>query len=703
MSGEIWTCAAYYIKRWMRPISVATVSLRTILALPASSLQKQLEGDRIGFRHQSAVKNCIGEISDVACAKKIYLSYLLALALLSTGAAAQDETSAAFVEQKLREWNGDFLWAPASKRELGQQSGFDINVAGDEARAVFGPIPRLSCGGEPDGREVIVYSTEINGNKVIAIDQDQSGLVFRQQSPTGEIVGPDMTRIDECDKPSLAGGTSFCGLNSRLAVKIQGNGVQWVMLCRKSKVPDTTISNDLFWSATNSKFSLLGIIGFNQETGEVTFFDGKEAREFDWSEPIPPPGGGGYGDIDGRAEARSKYDSTFGIDCHNCHDNKDPWIRTPHLTLEGIGYRDPIRRHAFSIGNVLPKRFPAGDRDAPYRIVGTGYTETYGKKENDKYGLGTYPNGFTIADPTGTCTECHTLTNLNTGRVFAHDAVGKKNPGYTHDKPFPSTYWQRLEQVRTDWSKRTGDGKIFPWMLPKKGANLSGDPPPAVMDDDAWKELAACLNLTVPEGGEDEEFLRLKEKCDAKPLWTACPAPGAPKTPATQLSDPNDVQQLELLSRDRSDGDANADFPMEVTIEWKYWNNFGGVARRDDVRFDMAVLGANIPADSGSSSPDEFPPMEPLSASGSGMQIEVPSEDEFFLRNISYFGHTKFTDPEMPSPPGTLRQYKVRFPAQCGRRYLVRVVAKRFCFQHEPKLAFGSRDHLSSVDVVCGQ
>src|SRR3546814_12869344 len=67
------------------------------------------------------------------------------------------------------------------------------------------------------------------------------------------------------------------------------------------------------------------------------------------------------------------------------------------------------------------------------------------------------------------------------------------------------------------------------------------------------------------------------------------------------------------------------------------------------------------------------------------------------LRNASYAGHEKWTEPE---PAKDLREYRVDLPAACDRRYLLRIRSKRFCFA-QTDTASGNADHILYADVRC--
>ena len=265
-------------------------------------------------------------------------------------------------------WNGDIFWAPAS------QSGEAVTRSGDEARAVFGPIPVGDCGG-PHAR---IVPREVDGNIVeLRPNPAKSGrpLEFEHRDEAGNVVKWTAT-LPHCDKPSLAGSSTYCGLNSRVARVVRGN-VEWLFFCRKS-TSSQEVSTDPYWLKSDPRFSLFGTIGFNRTSGEIVFFDGrKDRRGFDWLQPFVPPGGRSYADASGRAEAEALYDQTFQISCHSCHDNKNPYVVDPHVAQGRVGYfplaMDP-RAVAFSLGDFLPQR-PRSPCPR-FRVVGSAYTST---------------------------------------------------------------------------------------------------------------------------------------------------------------------------------------------------------------------------------------------------------------------------------------------------------------------------------------
>lgn len=276
------------------------------------------------------------------------------------------------------------------------------------------------------------------------------------------------------------------------------------------------------------------------------------------------------------------------------------------------------------------------------------------------------------------------MTTQITGRRFAADAAAQE-PWIS--KP---TWAQALELReekkkyahvgirRTDWALRSGAGKIHPWMVPGNGNQLSALPP-AISSAD-WRRLSNCL---WDAGGAE---------CGYRPLYTPCPAPG---------------------SKSQGDGSAPTDtsiavFPLPlgeseatqvVRVRWKYLNGYGNVPQRDDVRFNVAVKWTAIPLSGEPPSAGDYPSLDETK----GQNFAVIG-GEFgnsgaikLIQNISYFGHSRFTEP-MPSTD--LRDFRIDLPAKCNRRYLVRILPKRFCFD-QSIMAYGTTDHLLYADALC--
>jgi hypothetical protein len=569
-----------------------------------------------------------------------------------------------FADTVLR-WNGNIFWEPAS------ESSNAVTRFGDEARAVFGPIPEGDCG-SPAAK---ILPVEVDGNVVDLVPNSAKPgrpLEFEHRDVAGQVVKWTDT-IAKCDKPSLAGTVTYCGLNSRLARIVRGN-VEWLFLCRKSNSSREVASNP-YWQRSDQRFALLGTIGFNSSSGEIVFFDGRKDRtEFDWSKPFVPPGGRSYADSTGRAAAAALYDPTFQIRCHSCHDNKSPYVVDPHAEQSRIGYllgEDDPRAHAFSLGSYLPER-PRLE-DAPFRVVGSGYTSAH---------KGDIARARTVRDPTGNCTTCHTLTTQMTGKRLAADAVAREpfvsNPSWAQTLVLQDerkTY-ARIDRHRTDWARRGGGGKIHPWMVPGHGNELTTLPPEISAAD--WQKLSDCLW----EAGGPE--------CGYRPLYTPCPAPEV-EGENSKLTDAT-IEVLALPPDERGEG-------RMLRLSWKYLNDYGAVPERDDVRFNVAIRERPISTAAAPPENSEYPSMD--EAKGAGF---VPFKDAIgmsasakLIQNTSYAGHIRWTDPEPATSPRTFELY---LPAACNERYLLRIVPKRFCFD-QSNIVYGSADHLLYADVKC--
>ncbi|TCU22347.1 hypothetical protein EV130_109139 [Rhizobium azibense] len=585
--------------------------------------------------------------------------------VLRVNLASSSLEAEAFAEAVLR-LDGDILWAPASA------TNSTVTKFGDEARAVFGPIPDADCANDAQTMPI-----EVDGNIVELkpnFTRPNHPLEFEHRDASGNVIAWT-SGIEKCDKPSLAGNVAYCAPGSRLKRVVKGN-VEWLTLCRKS-TSNLMVSSNPYWQASNPRFALLGTVGFNRITGEIIFFDGRKDRsEFDWSRSFVPPGGHSYSDSSGRASAEALYDPTFQIQCHICHDNKSPYVINPHAAQARVGYFDgeqDLRAIAFSLGGYLPER-PRTEQ-MPFRVIGSSYTAVHGAD---------LARAKTVRDPTGSCTACHTLTTQITGQRFAADAVGREpwiaKP--TWDKVMELQEEKkkiaRIDNRRTDWALRSGAGKIHPWMVPGRGNDLSALQPPISAAD--WQKLSNCLW----DAGEAE--------CGYRPLYTACPAPGS--GPQEDGSAPTDLS-IEVIPP--SSGKTERDH--RVRLRWKYLNGYGGVPERDDVRFNVAVRTAAIPLTREPPSPSDYPYLNETD----GNKITVlnenveASDDTMLIKNVSYAGHSRFTD---PTPSIVPRDFKLDIPAKCNRRYLVRLAPKRFCFDQNV-MAYSATGYLLYADTVC--
>ncbi len=580
----------------------------------------------------------------------------------ATGASAE---AASFAEIASR-WNGDFLWEPASaSRDI-------ITRFGDEARAVFGPIPDIDCSKEATR----ILPLEIDGNIVdLKPNPGSSGsLQFEHRDAAGNIVKWS-TAIASCDKPSLAGNVTYCGMNSRISRKVSG-AVEWVTLCRKSS-PHLEIDPDPYWQKDNPTFARLGIIGFNRDSGEIVFFDGsKERPQFDWTRSFTPPGGRSYGDVGGRAAAATLYDPTFQIQCSACHDNKGPYVIAPHISQARIGYQGGAAGQsaaAFSLGSYIPKM--RRDERLPFRVIGSDYTATYATE---------LARAKTLDDPSGSCTECHTLTTQITGQRIAADAVGRAplvtSPTWAQVVSLRAETLKlgEIDAHRTAWARRSGAGKIHPWMVPRDGSNV-GEMGPEIGDNE-WRQLSDCI---WEAGGEE---------CGYRPLFTACPVPGTQS--GGDGSEPTDLS-LSVLPLPRRE----AGVDRIVRLKWSYLNEYGHVPQRDDVRFNIAIRSTPIPLLEEAPRESDYPTVSETSGDDFDTAVGYvgTSGPTMIVGNLSYFGHKRFSD---PTPSVTAREYRADLPARCNRRYLARILPKRFCFD-QSGLRYAQRGQLIFADVKC--
>lgn len=581
--------------------------------------------------------------------------------------ASEQRSEAISFAEITNRWNGDFLWKPASA------SSDIITRFGDEARAVFGPIPDVDC----SDASAKIIPLEIDGNIVdLKSNPNLAGnpLQFEHRDTNGNIVKWS-TQIARCDKPSLAGNVTYCGMNSRITRKVTGN-VEWVSLCRKSS-PHLEIDPVPYWQKDNPTFARLGIIGFNRESGEIVFFDGgKNQQHFDWTTPLIPPGGRSYTDIKGRTTAAALYDQRFQVQCSACHDNKGPYVINPHIGQARIGYfggAKSERALAFSLGDYVPKM--KRDEHLPFRVIGSAYTATYATD---------LARARTVEDPSGNCTECHTLTTQVTGQRLAADAAGRDpvvtNPTWAQVVSVRAELLKlsEIDAHRTEWARRSGQGKIHPWMVPRDGTNVAamGEQ----IDAEDWRQLSNCI---WGAGGEE---------CRYRPLFTGCPAPGVQS--GGDGSQPTNISS-ELLPVPAREAGAD----RILRLNWGYLNDFGHVPERDDVRFNIAIKSTPIPSSGKAPLERDYPTVD--EARDDNLDALVgdvsTSGTAILIGNMSYFGHKQFTD---PTPSMTPREFRADLPALCNRRYLVRILPKRFCFD-QSGIQYAKRGQLIFADVAC--
>lgn len=571
---------------------------------------------------------------------------------------------AEFIEEIWNQ-NRQILWAPASG------SADPITRFGDEVRSVFGPMPLGDCAGPGSKR----LGIEVEGNQVELEsnpDKPSSPLEFVHRNAAGEVVR--RTRdLPKCDKPSLAGGVTFCGMNSRIN-REKRDHVEWLFLCRKSSA-DLELTADRYWTASDPRFSRYSAIGFNEITGEIAFVDGRKDRSvFNWSRNFPPPGGRSYSDGAGRHEAEGLYDKKFEVNCAACHDNKKPTIIDPHAQQARVGYyqgRNDPRAASFSLGNFLPPRLSKAD--APFRVIGSDFTATH---------EGSLRRAKVVALQGNACSECHTLTTTETGRRFAADAVGMppivKAPtvGQTALIGQEIEALRLVQEHRTDWGSLSGDGRILPWMTPDHGGKLSQAT--RGLSKEEWAQLSECA---WGSGGES---------CNYSPLFTACPEPG-------ESADTFAPYDFAITPMPRTNV---ASAPDKLLLTWRYLNGYGGVPERDDVRFNVAIRVEELPRSLAAPSSGKYPSIEEASGAPSVLRHENlgwTETGDVLLQNVSHEGHSKRTD---PSPTVMPRKYAIGMPAICGKRFMIRIVPKRFCFDYAG-YSFGGKSYLVYYDNIC--
>jgi hypothetical protein len=216
-------------------------------------------------------------------------------------------------------------------------------------------------------------------------------------------------------------------------------------------------------------------------------------------------------------------------------------------------------------------------------------------------------------------------------------------------------------------------------MVPDLGNDISSLPP--ILTDADWTTLRTAID---------------NAPADSLPVYTLAPAPESVITDLTRIADPSAPTNFDLAVADNRDGSSEP-MPKEVHLTWKYLNGLGGVPERDDVRFNVAILETEIPPDGGNPTMDQFPTIEQakgLTAAEIGPGVYLDGKITI-LKDLSFAGHRQWTD---PAPTTTPRDYRVDFPAMRNKRYLVRVVAKRFTFDQTGELYSGA-DHVFSVDV----
>lgn len=665
-----------------------------------------------------------------------------------TAFLAKASTQASFAQQWFN-LNKANLWEPADGRDPVTKKLLHESIrAGDQARAVFGRIPAMSC----DAADAKILRTQVDGNQIQLLDNpDYEDLKqFAHIDSSGKIV-KWTDEVKQCDKPSIAGGVTECGTGSRIVYNTNKN-VTWLLLCRKSlgentilRVGNPRTDFDLnrstdepdsdknyrygdYWSEQNPFFGLVGLIGHNKKTGETAFFDGLKQswNAYRFDETVNPPGGFGYRDRGFRAREiaaegdETFYSNSFDIKCHACHDNKNPWILAPHTTFAEAGFTSVLRKRRFSAGKFWDLSQGSADQNKPFRIIGSEYIrriDPVSTPYNEKTKGFDYLSSARSFSLKG-CNACHTLTTQMTGRYFAYDAMGLVNetrpPRYIYNVEDPTEWerqWEFLQKARTEWGAKIG--KIKQWMPIRFGS--SG---PSELIEPSPKELMATILGVDTEDNPDwyhTEIDKIRsrldrcanvdraqidersEECGYKNLYTECPVPElAPGE--LELSFGSDALHV---SREA----------VSQTLSWQFKNNLGDVKDRDDVRFEAQLT--RIPLLDGLAPSLEFRPEAdryelseleaPLRTPGAPEQgvSKLDTEFEEFkatLNNIAPANQPIGTD---PLPSDLARQYQLNMPPlQCGYRYIATVKALRFCFDGQ-KDQLSRKQGVSYIDVNC--
>jgi len=600
--------------------------------------------------------------------------------------ANRSETQAGIWQSAIVSLNSNYLWEPASRTNplTGEELPKNI-IAGDEARAVFGKIPMLSCA-DPSAHTLHI---QVNGHQVHLLPNPSNGdrKQFAHFNTRGEIVAWTDT-IARCDKPSLAGGVSECGTASKMVInKNEDNPVTWVLLCRKSIVefepirvglprtdfgkekdlddPDS-IQNQRYgdyWASDNPYYALFGLIGFNAVTGETTFFDGlkKDWNSYRFDDPVYPPGGFGYRDNTFRASEISKpaeesfYTNEHTIKCHTCHDNSNPWILSPHTNFEEVGYRNRTRRQLFSSAPFAGLK----SYNSEFRLIGTDYISQIDPMGRDGYKLLSSAQSFTLNPG---CAQCHNLTTQMSGRYFAFDSLGLVNhqppPSHIYNDPQGKEWflqWEYLKNSRSRWA--TDVGKVHPWMpLPLLSTGNFIDPAPSDLYrrapralDILREQLELCAQPELHSPDQDVS------SCNYQPLYSECPAPDLKV----------DEVSLKFAVDDTSQ-----------RLTWQYKNDYGEVT-----------------------SSSVYPSVEHRQ-SGSLASLLIPAGGGNIARvyNVAPANQPVYTD---PAPTDQPRQYTLELPSlQCGYKYFASIKAKRFCFDTQPEKLSASQATVG-LDLPC--
>lgn len=576
----------------------------------------------------------------------------------------------AYMSEKIESWNaneftgGTIFWPPAT-----QPGALPLNTYADEVASVLGRPPAFTCHDDK------LLKMQINGRLVETVENVGGTKKFKLVNPTNAADIVHLESYDKCDKPSMAADVTYCSTSSRLGqyqdTTNAGSNVTWIILCRKSPPGGQTVRADRldadgndYWAANNYEVDLLGYIGYNNVTGETAFFDSNIVQKVDVE--IKPPGGSGYSDAV-RANVTNRWSDVAAFaPCPVCHTNNDPWIVTPYI-------EEPrVRGYAPSIipdeTDIMPR---------PYRVVGTEFATLVDTGIRDFYHLN---------DPGGRCNDCHTMTGGSTAdstmQNISRDATAFSNRLQPNaPAPDEGRLWQAA--LNTQWTREN----MHHWM----GGNAY-----TVAQRDA---LDGCL--------DDPSTCRASNAGTELKVYTQCVAPESTTSPATRAADTHAPSNFAADVEENRDGD-NPDYPHEITAKWKYYNGFGEVPTRDDVRFDLAIRAVDMSGQSGAWPPptsSDYPDPSGMvrrrigGGTPGGLDTEIV-EIARLLTDIAYWEHWEYTD---PTPTNGPRDYQVSFPARCHHRYLFNTVPKRFCFDAPGAVKYSQNTagHKWYVDVMC--
>jgi len=629
-------------------------------------------------------------------------------------------------KRKVTKWNSKdskedslftIFWPPATKVEDTVynekiHSGWRdnrINDYGDEVASVLGRPPAFTCTDMEFN-----YRSKYNGQKFDTIIRGTDNkLLFNFGQGRNSI---QLDNMNKCDNPTQAEGTQPCGTQAWLGTipsPISDN-VKWWVLCRKTErfsgvdQEDSRVEkgfargsdnpsdewNRYFWDDQNYEVSLLGFIGWNELTGEAAFFDGNQGGFDAPKGPIGlggipasknfkvltradkellPPGGTNYNDenrIPGLVDTTDLFSNptkilghwdfpergfnnlNFGnkppatAPCIFCHTNNDPFVYTKYLddpqfsihesASEPMPYRpvgkpfiDRVMDTDIGVANVFDRANSNATIDARNSLTESRYL----KPQNNS-----------------SCFGCHTLPYVGTSMwTFVADSLAFKGRLKDSGNEADEFLLSKSNSI-TDYGKQ----HHYNWM-PKGGEQQDPAQEVAVLKN--------CLDKLVAPRNEKE-----LAKCLGDKIFTQCVKPESTANvfvggeDVTRAHDP--YGPTGLAGRDGPNPEPEFEYDRRITVTWKYLNWFGQVKTRDDVRFDLTIT-------------EVVEPGSQVNEDGLVADPEIVPE---VIRDISYKTHYRYNDPEPVEGEGDKRDYEVLFPAQCGKKYRLDLVSKRFCF-----------------------